>query len=87
MRPRPPAWLMPYEGSTQSSTAQRSFAGRRRRIIAPTGLTASAVAAFSVDETDRDSHAAPGVYVTMNGSVFPGTGVVKDRKHGFVRTP
>lgn len=29
--------------------------------------------------------AAPGVYITMNGSVFPGRGVVKDRKLGFVR--
>ena len=30
--------------------------------------------------------AAPGVYITMNGSVFPGTGVVKDRAQGvFVR--
>ena len=31
--------------------------------------------------------AAPGIYITMNGSVFPGSGAVKDRKHGFVRKP
>jgi L-asparaginase len=31
--------------------------------------------------------AEPGVYITMNGSVFPGSGAVKDRKHGFVRKP
>lgn len=30
--------------------------------------------------------AAPGVYVTMNGTVFRGDEVVKDREVGFVRT-
>jgi len=36
--------------------------------------------AFAIAQT-----AAPGVYITMNGSVFPGNDVVKDRDQGFIR--
>ena len=29
--------------------------------------------------------AAPGAYVAMNGSVFAGHEIIKDRRHGFLR--